>query len=177
MGSTATPRLKAGALQPIPRRRTVRMPAALRPGALIPNPLVCAFGGTPARLDTILAVRTAVLTARQPDAALADHCRRHSLVLVRISGTGTPPRPGADPDAGWIDIRLADDGRPAVPQALTALRSNPALTIIVRPDRVVAAVTPRHRMPYPPWPIPASASRGCAETAHPLAHPTHPATP
>ena len=131
----------------------------------------------PVRLDTILAGRTAVLTACQPDAELADHCRRHGLVLMRISSTGTPPYPGADPDAGWIDIRLAGDGRPAIPQALTALRSNPALTIIVRPDRVVAAVTPRHRMPYPPWPIPAAASRRCAETAHPLVHPAHPATP
>ena len=177
MGSTATPRLKAGALQRVPRRRTARMPAALRPGGLIPNPLVCAGDGTPVRLDTILAGRTAVLTARQPDAELADHCRRHSLVLVRISGTGTPLRAGADPDASWIDIRLAGDGRPAVPQALTVLRSNPALTVIVRPDRVIAAVAPRYRMPYPPWPIPAAALCGCAETAHPLIHPTHPATP
>ena len=177
MGSTATPRLKAGALQRVPRRRTVRMPAALRPGSLIPNPLVSAGDGPPVRLDTILAARTAVLTARQPDAELADHCRRHGLALVRVSGTGTPPRTGADPDAGWIDVRLTGDGRSAVPQALTALRSNPALTVIVRPDRVIAAVTPRHRMPYPPWPIPAAAWRGCTETAHPLVHATHLATP
>jgi len=154
MGSTATPRLKAGALARVPRRRRVRMPAALRPGGLIPNPLVSAGDGPLVRLDTILAGRTAVLTAGQPDAELADHCRRHGLVLVRISGIGTSPRAGADPDAGWIDVRLAD-GRPGVPQALTALRSNPALTVIVRPDRVVAAVAPRYRMPYLPWPIPA----------------------
>ncbi len=177
MGSTATPRLKAGALQRVPRRRTVRIASGLRPGSLIPNPLVSAGDGPPVRLDTILAARPAVLTARQPDAELADHCRRHGLALVRISGTGTPPRAGADPDAGWIDVRLTGDGRPAVPQALTALRSNPALTVIVRPDRVIAAVTPRHLMPYPPWPIPAAALRGCAETAHPLVHPTHLATP
>ena len=177
MGSTATPRLKAGALQRVPRRRTVRMPAALRPGSLISNPLVSAGDGPPVRLDTILAARTAVLTARQPDAELAAHCRRHGLVLVRIGGTGTQPRAGADPNASWIDLRLAGDGRPAVPQALTALRSNPALTVIVRPDRVIAAVTPRNRMPYPPWPIPAAALCGCAETAHPLVHATHLATP
>jgi 3-(3-hydroxy-phenyl)propionate hydroxylase len=180
MGSTATPRLAAGALQRVPRRRTVRMPAPLRPGSLIPNPLVSAGGGPPARLDTILAARAAVLTARQPDPELADHCRRHGLALVRISGTGTPPRAGTDPDAGWIDVRLTGDGRSAVPQALTALtalRSNPALTVIVRPDRVIAAVTPRYRMPYPPWPIPAAAVRGCAETAPPLVHPSHLATP
>jgi 3-(3-hydroxy-phenyl)propionate hydroxylase len=177
MGSTATPRLAAGALQRVPRRRTVRIPAGLRPGSLIPNPLVSAGDGPPVRLDTILAGRTAVLTARQPDAELAAHCRRHGLVLVRISGTGTQPRAGAEQDAGWIDVRLTGDGRPAGPHALTALRSNPALTVIVRPDRVIAAVTPRHRMPYPPWPIPAAAWRGCAQTAHPLVHPTHLATP
>ena len=129
MGSTATPRLKAGALQRVPLRRTVRMPAALRPGSLIPNPLVSAGDGPPARLDTILAGRTAVLIARQPAAELAAHCRRHGLVLVRISGTGTPPRADADPDA------------------------------------------------RPPWPIPAAARCGCAETAHPLVHATHLATP
>ena len=83
-----------------------------------------------------------MLTARQPDAELAGYCRRHGLVLVRISSTGTPPQAGADTDADWIDVRLSDDGRPAVPQALTALRSNPATTLIVRPDRVVAAVAP-----------------------------------
>ena len=177
MGSTATPRLKAGALQRLPRRRRARMPAALRPGSLIPNPLVSAGDGPPVRLDTILAGRTAMLTARQPDAELADHCRRHGLVLVRISGTGTPPRPGADPDAGWIDIRLSDHGRPAAVQALTALRSNPAVTVIVRPDRVIAAVAPRYRMPYLPWPIPAAALCGRAEAAHPLVRPTHLATP
>ena len=42
MGSTATPRLKTGAMARIPRRRTVRMPAPLRPGSLIPNPLASA---------------------------------------------------------------------------------------------------------------------------------------
>jgi len=176
MGSTATPRLKAGALQRVPRRRKVRMPAALRPGGLIPNPLVSA-GGPPARLDTVLAGHTAVLTARQPDAELADHCRRNGLVLVRISGTGTPPRAGADPDAGWTDVRLAGDGRPGAPQALAALRSDPALAVIVRPDRVIAAVAPRYRLPYLPWPIPAAAPCGCPETAHPLAHLAHRATP
>jgi hypothetical protein len=41
MGSTATPRLKAGALQPSPRRFLPSgIPPALRAGGLIPNPLV-----------------------------------------------------------------------------------------------------------------------------------------
>ena len=177
MGSTATPRLRGGAVARVPRHRRARMPAVLRPGSLIPNPLVSADGGPPVRLDTILAGRTAVLTARQPDAELADHCRRQGLVLVRISGTGTPPPAGADPDAGWIDVRLAGDGRPAVPQALTALRTNPALTVIVRPDRVIAAVAPRYRIPRLPWPIPAAALCECAEPAHPLVRLAHLATP
>ena len=178
MGSTATPRLKAGTLQHAPRRPFGSgIPAPLRIGGLFPNPLVSAGDGPPARLDTILAGRTAVLTARQPDAELADHCRRHGLALVRIIGTGTQPRPGADPDAGWINIRLRDDGRPAVPHAMTALRSNPALTVIVRPDRVVATVEPQYRLPRLPWPIPAAAMGGRAETADPLAHPAHLAIP
>ena len=177
MGSTATPRLKTGALQRVPRRRRARIPAALRPGGLIPNPLVSVGQGPPVRLDTILAGRTAVLTARQPDAELTDYCRRHGLALVRISGIGTPARASADPDADWIEVRLTGDGRPAALRALTALGSNPGLTVVVRPDRVVAAVTPRYRLPRVPWPIPASALCGCAETMHPLVHPTHLATP
>ena len=69
MGSTATPRLKAGALQRPPRRLILSgIPAALRTGGLIPNPLVSAGDGPPVRLDAILAGRTAVLTARRPDA-------------------------------------------------------------------------------------------------------------
>ena len=177
MGSTATPRLKAGALQRPPRRLILSgIPAALRIGGLIPNPLVSAGDGPPVRLDAILAGRTAVLTARRPDAALVDFCRRHGLVLVRISSshaTGTPGRPAADPDAGWIDVRLAGQRRPAGLRALAVLGSNPALTVVVRPDRVVAAVEPRCRLPRLPWPIPAPAGRGSPVTAHPPAHPDH----
>jgi len=174
MGSTATPRLKAGALQPSPRRFLPSgIPPALRAGGLIPNPLVSAGESPPVRMDTILAGRTAVLTARQPDAELADYCHRHGLALVRIGGIGKPARASADPDADWIDVRLADDGGPA---ALTVLLSNPALTVIVRPDRVVATVEPKYRLPRLPWPIPASASCGCAETAHPFVHPANPTT-
>ena len=177
MGSTATPRLKAGALQRPPRRLILSgIPAALRIGGLIPNPLVSAGDGPPVRLDAILAGRTAVLTARRPDAGLVDFCRRHGLVLVRISSShaaGTPGRPAADPDAGWIDVRLAGERRPAGLRALAVLGSNPALTVVVRPDRVVAAVEPRRRLPRLPWPIPATAGRGSPVTAHPPAHPDH----
>jgi 3-(3-hydroxy-phenyl)propionate hydroxylase len=171
MGSTATPRLKAGALQASPRRF---LPSgilpALRAGGLIPNPLVSAGDGAPVRLDAILAGHAAVLTARRPDAGLADFCRRHGLVLARISspGTGTPPGPGAQRDAGWIDIRLAGDAAPA---GLRSLAADPALTVLVRPDRVVAAVGTRSRLPRLPWYIPAAAGPERPATAPPAANP------
>jgi 3-(3-hydroxy-phenyl)propionate hydroxylase len=171
MGSTATPRLKTGAPQHAPRRPFgSAIPAALRPGGLIPNPLVSAGDGTPVRLDAILAGRTTVLTARRPDAGLADYCRRHDLVLVRISDA--PGRAGADPDADWIDVRLAGDARAAGLQALAVLGSNPSLTVIIRPDRVIAAVGPRCRLPRLPWHIPASAMRERSATTRPPAHPS-----
>jgi 3-(3-hydroxy-phenyl)propionate hydroxylase len=153
MASTATPRLKAGALRRPPRHLLPsRIPAALRPGSLIPNPLVSTSDGGPVRLDTILAGQVAVLTARRPDARLAVFCRRHGLILLRISapGAGTPVGAGADPD--WTDVRLAD----CQSTALAALGANPALTVVVRPDRVVAAVAPRRRLPSLAWHIPAA---------------------
>ena len=172
MGSTATPRLTTGALQRAPRRPSGSgIPAALRPGRLIPNPLVSTGDGTPARLDAVLAGRTAVLTARPPDAELVDYCRRHGFVLVRTSstaGTHTPGGPGTEQDAGWLDVRLADDAPPAGMRALTA---NPALTVIVRPDRVIAAAGTRSRLPRLPWHIPATAGAGRPAAAPPLAHP------
>ena len=171
MGSTATPRLKAGALQRSPRRFLPSgIPPALRVGGLIPNPPVSAGDGVPVRLDAILAGRPAVLTARRPGAGLADYCRRHGLVLARISapGTGTPPGPGAQRDAGWIDVHLTGDAAPAGMRALVA---DPALTVLVRPDRVVAAVGTRSRLPRLPWYIPAAAGPERPATAPPAAHP------
>jgi 3-(3-hydroxy-phenyl)propionate hydroxylase len=158
MGSTATPRLKTGALQPTPRRFLQSgITAALRPGGLIPNPMVSTGDGPPARLDAILAGRAAVLIARRADAELADYCHRHGLVLVQISstppGTRSLERPGVGPDTDWIDVRLPADGQAA---GLQALAANPALTVVVRPDRVVAAVEPRNRLPRLPWHIPAA---------------------
>ncbi len=140
MGSTATPRLAAGALQPSPRRF---LPSGIPP---------------------------AVLTARRPDAELAGFCRRHGLVLARITapGTGTPPGPGAQPDAGWIDVPLAGDAPPA---GLRALAADPALTVLVRPDRVVAAVGTRSRPPRLPWNIPAATGPERPAAAPPAAHP------
>jgi len=168
MASTATPRLKTGALRQAGRRPLPRYPAALRPGGLIPNPLVTTDDDVPVRLDSVLAGRAAVLTARAPGPELAGFCRRHNLVPVRVSsatpGTGTPARPGGDPAAGWIDIRLAA-GDPA--PGLRALMASPALTVIVRPDRVIAAVASGGQLPQLPWHVPAAATSARTTTARP----------
>ena len=169
MGSTATPRLKAGALQRLRRFLPSGIPAALRIGGLIANPLVSAGDGPPVRLDAILAGRTAVLTTRRPGADLEEFCSRHGLALLRIGsspGTGTP---GADPDADWTGVRLADDRWPACLQALTA---DPALTVIVRPDRVIAAVEPECRLPRLPWTAPATATPAYPAPARPTSRPS-----
>jgi 3-(3-hydroxy-phenyl)propionate hydroxylase len=168
MASTATPRLKAGALQAVPFFQP-DIPAALRPGGLIPNPLVSAGDDPPVRLDAILAGRTAVLTARRPGPGLVEFCRHYGLVLVRISapGTRTPGEPGTPEDAEWTEVRLADDTPPTGMRALTA---DPALTVIVRPDRYVAAAEPRHRLPRLPWHLPASAGTASPAAAPPQAH-------
>ena len=165
MASTATPRLKTGSIEPAPRFLPSGIPAALRRGGLIPNPLVQAGDGTPVRLDAILNGRTAVLTARRPESGLVEFCRRHGLVLMRISasGTGAP----ADPHADWADVRLAGGTPPAGMRALTA---HPALTVIVRPDRVIAAAGTRYRLPGLPWHIPATAARGHAAATQPSAN-------
>jgi 3-(3-hydroxy-phenyl)propionate hydroxylase len=183
MASTATPRLKAGALQHAPRHpHPAGIPAALRPGSLIPNPLVSTGDRPPVRLDTILAGRAAVLSARRPGAGLADFCRQHGLVLVRISSApGPEERPGTAPDAGWIDVRLAENGRsgcPRAPAALELLGANPALTVIIRPDRVIAAAERRPRLPRLPWHIPATAAPSSPAAAHrPAQAQTDPAGP
>jgi len=172
MGSTATPRLKVGALQHSSRRFLLSgIPTALRPGSLVPNPLVSAGDGPPVRLDAILAGSTAVLTARRPDPALTDFCRRHGLVLVRIAstpGTDTPGGPATPDNAGWTEVRLADGAPSAGMRALTA---DQGLSVIVRPDRVIAATGTSYRLPQLPWYIPATAETGRPAMAPLLAHP------
>ena len=52
---------------------------------------------------------------------------------------------------------------------MRALTANPALTIIVRPDSVVAAAESRHRQPRLPWYIPATAGTASPPAAPPQA--------
>ena len=53
---------------------------------------------------------------------------------------------------------------------MRALTANPALTVIVRPDRVTAAAGTRYRPPRLPWHNPATAGRGHAAATHPPAN-------
>ena len=117
-----------------------------------------------------------MLTGRRADAELIGFCHRHGLVLVQISNTtpntGNTRQPGADPDTDRIGIRLVADRRAAALQVL----ANPALTVIVRPYRVIAAVDRRHRLPRLPWLIPDPVLRTRPAQDHPPAQ-TDPAGP
>jgi 3-(3-hydroxy-phenyl)propionate hydroxylase len=164
MASTQTPGLTTGALQHAPRW-VLRGGAAARIGALIPNPLVSAGAGAPVRLDAVLQGQAAVLTAGQPGADLLSLCRRHRLLLVRVTAAAAPgvaaqlggPRPRHGPDGGsdYAELSLADSHGTA---ALQALIHDPAMAVLVRPDRVIAGVATAPRLPRPPWTIPAAAA-------------------
>ena len=175
IASTATPRLKSGALERAPRLPRSLTGTAVRTGRLIPNPLVTTDDETPVRLDTLLRGRTAVLTAGQPTAELVDLCRQHRLLLIRLSGPSTAEgwtRSGSAGDVGWIDVRLVDNAEHPILRTLT---HNPALTVLVRPDRVIAAIDTQARLPRLPWNIPARCVRAL-ECASPTPR-TRPAVP
>ena len=53
-------------------------------------------------------------------------------------------------DSPWVDARLA----PGRTTRLQALVDDPSLTVLVRPDRVIAAVATQSRPPRPPWIVP-----------------------
>ena len=169
IASTATPPLKVGALQHRTRRPARR---GIRPGSLIPNPLVRANSPDPVQLDAVLAGQTAVLTAREPDQPLAGFCERYGLALLCI-------RPGSVPDNSPVPVREAAEGDidparwtdvflPAGEQAgpLRALLADPGLSVLIRPDRVIAAIASGRRLPEVPWPI-----RPKARAQHPDASP------
>jgi 3-(3-hydroxy-phenyl)propionate hydroxylase len=167
IASTATPRLKTGALQHCADRPGSRR---VRAGSLIPNPLVRVQDLGLVRLDAVLAGQAAVLTAREPDQPLACFCERYGLALLRIRPGSVPHdnpvplREAADGGARmtpWTDVCLPE-GDPAGP--VRALLADPRLSVLVRPDRVIAAVSTDRRPPEVPWPI------------RPRARPHHPDT-
>jgi 3-(3-hydroxy-phenyl)propionate hydroxylase len=142
LASTATPPLRAGALhrnrRPFPRSRVLRV------GALIPNPLLCLVDGKQVRLDDILDGAPAMLTARSPEPELVAVCRRYGITPVRVTDASAEPV-----ETEWITARLA----PGRATRLHALTGDPSLIVLVRPDRVIAAVAARSQPPVLPWTI------------------------
>ena len=167
LASSSTPRLKTGALQR--HRGSPRTPRELRVGGLIGNPVVVTADGTghgaTARLDDVLRRRPAVLTGGRPAPALVDLCRRHRLLLLRLipggagagGYAGAGGRPAETARDGWVELAVPD----AEAYGLAALLADPALAVLVRPDRVVASLARGPSLPPLPWParsVPASAS-------------------
>ncbi|WP_426514940.1 hypothetical protein ACPPVO_43305 [Dactylosporangium sp. McL0621] len=144
VGSTVTPRLRTGALQ---RTSALsRVPGRLRPGGLIPNP-TCAMGSSQARLDDALGGQTAVVTGRCPEPHLLDACRAQGILPIRVVGDASAD--AATPtDTGWLTVHLNGPGG-----GLRALVDDPTLTVVVRPDRVIAAVTTRSEVLRLPWTV------------------------
>jgi 3-(3-hydroxy-phenyl)propionate hydroxylase len=137
LASTATPPLRVGTLHHGPGSSR-----ALRVGALIPNPLLCLAGGKQVRLDDVLDGAPALVTGRRPEPELLALCRRHGITPVRIT---------AEPaDAAWVEAGLTPDRT----TRLQALADDPSLTVLVRPDRVIAAVATRSQPPRLPWTVP-----------------------
>ncbi len=142
VGSTATPRLRGGALQR--PSGSSRLPRALRVGGLIPNPLLCLPSGRQLRLDDVLNGATAMLTGRPPEPDLVASCLRQGITLVRI--TAEPVTPPGDE---WVTAHLV----PVRTTGLYPLTQDPTLTVLVRPDRVIAAVSTRYQPPGLPWDV------------------------
>ena len=116
-----------------------------------------------------------VLTGRAGEDLLATYDterRPHARALVKKAvRVGWAMTGGQDRAAAVRRIALAAAVRSE--RIRQAMGSNPALTVVVRPDRVVAAAAPRCRLPRLPWTVPATAGRGSPVTAHPPAHPDH----
>ena len=151
IASTATPRLRSGAL-----RHTSawsRPPRSLRVGALLPNPLLNLPNGKQVRLDDVLDGNPAIVTARRPGPDLLALCRKHGISAIRITDDASAEPGDAGPgdagpgDADWVDARLGE-GRHS---RLSAVTVHPSLTLLVRPDRVIAAVADGSQLPHPPW--------------------------
>jgi 3-(3-hydroxy-phenyl)propionate hydroxylase len=149
VASTATPPLRTGALHHAPALS--RPPRTLRVGALIPNPMLRLANGKQLRLDDVLDGAPVMLTGRRPEPDLLALCHEHGITPVRI--TAEPARcaePTTSADTAWVEARLAPDRT----SRLQALADDPSLTVLVRPDRVIAAVANRCQPPRLPWNVP-----------------------
>jgi 3-(3-hydroxy-phenyl)propionate hydroxylase len=143
VASTVTPPLRTAALRHPSRRSHPQR--TLRVGALIPNPVLCLANGKHVHLDDVLDGCPAMVTARRPEADLLALCRRHGITPVRISTEAA-----TSADTAWVDTCLA----PGRTTRLQALVDDPSLTVLIRPDRVIAAVATQSKPPRLPWIVP-----------------------
>jgi hypothetical protein len=111
--------------------------------------LLATASGKQVRLDDILQGRPAALTGRCPEPALLNECQQQHLIAIRV--TDSDPQP----DRGWVEVRLVRSGHET---GLQALVDDPTLTVVVRPDGVIASVATRSRLPHLPWAIPTPAT-------------------
>jgi 3-(3-hydroxy-phenyl)propionate hydroxylase len=146
LASTVTPPLRTGALQR--SRRLFPQSRALRVGALVPNALLGLADGKEVRLDDLLDGAPAMLTARSPEPELVATCRRYGITPLHVTDEAHADSAGN----GWTTARLA----PGRATRLRALTGDPSLAVLVRPDRVIAAVATGFRPPVPPWAVRAS---------------------
>ena len=84
-----------------------------------------------------------------PEPALLNLCHQRHLTPVRV--VDSDPQP----DGGWVEVQPVDSGRTF---ALAAIRDDPMLTVVVRPDGVIASVATRSRLPDLPWGTPTPAT-------------------
>ena len=101
-----------------------------------------------------------MLTAGPPSAGLVDLCRRHRLLLIQVSAPvagvpGQAPAPGGGVGPGWVEVSPVGDSGTPVLRALTAA---PGVSVLVRPDRVIADVAAPSQLPRLPWTVPAAAA-------------------
>ena len=92
-----------------------------------------------------------MLTARRPEPDLLALCHEHGITPVRI--TAEPARyaePTTSAGTTWVEARLV----PGRTTRLRALADDPSLTVLVRPDRVIAAVANRCQPPRLAWTVP-----------------------
>jgi hypothetical protein len=107
--------------------------------------VVCLVNGKRVRLDDVLDGSPAMLTARRPDSDLLAFCRRYGIVPVRVTA-----EPAGSADTGWVHARLT----PGEATGLQALAEDSSIAVLVRPDRVIAAVATRSEPPRLPWTTP-----------------------
>ena len=129
VANPVSPRLGTGALER-PRRLGARRARGLQPGSLVPNPRVLLADGTAPRLDDVLAGGVVALVGHQPPAEDVARWALRGVRVVRLLDTEAPQQQADVTDAALV----GPAGR------LQPLLDDQVLAVLVRPDRVVAAV-------------------------------------